>query len=635
MTIDWKHEHLEDTSLVTRWKTGYLALLIAGIELDRRYDESISSRQSELMTFGSCIGRSAVRRHIRRGARGTVASMAQRITEARSQSADYGMPDISILVCNRYPLSEKDLQEIAKSFQERFYAQEQSTSWATLHLEEIEQASFHKSLNKLLYNHNHGYSNRMLLKAVKAREQELETVVPSVCVQLVHKENDKDTVEIGNQLRKHGFQLNSLSLQAAKYIIADIFVQESFESQKICMPLYHPEPPVRESTRALASSRLDQLQQATMNLEQIEEHERMTRELERLEQLRDDGMTVSQIQIIEPRFVPRPVGAPVPEKVPPKHFLAQLVKRTSIKDQLKQTGNNMYKLRPGCKYTYQLHCTVYQYISALSAQEQYAMLVFDWSRKVDCYLTSYGCNYLEQHRPNIDLIELEDQIYQISTGKFLPFSSIPLGVHCARAFPVTSTQMCTVEPKHWLHILENSGYVDEKLEEFLIAYGRLFHRKRLKERNMTLVGPTQCGKSSLLDPLSEIFGDNRICRVSQSNNFGWERMPGSRVIVMEEFRAEKVLTQMLLQVLEGRRVQVDVKYGKNVELQVTQPCVLVSNFPVRIDGDNSGALEQRLQVFQFNKLPGAQLGMNELIEKEAPYVLFRANRAYLNAKQEQ
>ena len=300
-----------------------------------------------------------------------------------------------------------------------------------------------------------------------------------------------------------------------------------------------------------------------------------------------------------------------------------------------QKGDNLYKLLPDAKLTLRYHCTVEQFISFRSSDLKSILQVYRYGASVLKFFTGLGRHVLPQYRPNSDLIELQNAVYQISTGNFLRFEEIPDNNHCSTFFNITSQQMITTLPTRWLSILSNSDIVNERLEQFKLAYGRLFHQKKLKERNLTLVGPSQCGKSTLLDPLNAIIGTENIGRVSQGKNFSWERIVNKKVILLEEFKPQNVCREVLLIVLEGRVINVEVKFEKNVEMKVTQPCVLVSNFPVKIDGDDSGALEERLDVFQFKRLKKIHYGHSSLIEaQESPYVLYICNQAYLKGAQE-
>lgn len=309
--------------------------------------------------------------------------------------------------------------------------------------------------------------------------------------------------------------------------------------------------------------------------------------------------------------------------------------RDKCKDlNLYQRGNNLHKLLPKTKLTYRYHCTNEEYVSSRSGDLNSLLSAYRYSSGVLKFFTGLGRHALPQYYPNADLIELKDCVYQITTGLFLRYEEIPTGNHCFTWFNVTQQQMLTTLPVKWLSILSNSGIVEDKLEQFKIAYGRLFHKKKLKERNLTLVGPSQCGKSTLLDPLNAIVGAENIGRVSQGKNFSWERIVNMKVILLEEFRAENVCREILLLVLEGRIINVEVKFEKNIEMKVTQPCVLVSNFPVKINEDSSGALEERLEVFNFKRLNKIHYGHSTLIEEqESPYVLYICNQAYLKAQQ--
>ena len=78
----------------------------------------------------------------------------------------------------------------------------------------------------------------------------------------------------------------------------------------------------------------------------------------------------------------------------------------------------------------------------------------------------------------------------------------------------------------------------------------LLESGRKKHLNLMLVGPTNCGKTFLLQPLHEIF---RVFATPANNRFAWTNIDKAEVIYLNDFRwnEEVIPFDSLLRLLEG------------------------------------------------------------------------------------
>ena len=90
-------------------------------------------------------------------------------------------------------------------------------------------------------------------------------------------------------------------------------------------------------------------------------------------------------------------------------------------------------------------------------------------------------------------------------------------------------------------------------EEFSTAIKELPEKGRGKGRNISLTGPTNCGKTCVLNPLTKIF--DAFCNPT-TGSFAWIGVEEREIIFLNDFRWDKSVipwADMLL-LLEGQLV---------------------------------------------------------------------------------
>ena len=173
----------------------------------------------------------------------------------------------------------------------------------------------------------------------------------------------------------------------------------------------------------------------------------------------------------------------------------------------------------------------------------------------------------------------------------------------------------------WLQIaqtiLETNGIEKKVLVD---AMKDAIENDRGKYRNVMLVGPTNCGKTFLLNPLSVVFN----CFQNPANsNFAWVGAEESEVILFNDFRWNKQIlpwNDMLL-LLEGALVHLpapkthflkDIAFSKDTPIFCTskQPIVFIRGGS--IEEKETEMMTVRWKIFRLN----GQVPENEQVPVE-------------------
>lgn len=192
-------------------------------------------------------------------------------------------------------------------------------------------------------------------------------------------------------------------------------------------------------------------------------------------------------------------------------------------------------------------------------------------------------------------------------------------------------------PKWWAVITNAFRYMTNPSDMALYARDRrdvetlikrLAHslcRQNTKERVPFLVGLSNTGKSSLVEPMYRLYGDS-LKPVVPVSDFPLEKVPYARYMVFEEFRLDTLPSGILFQLLEHAHVPCNIKSKAAVEVHCTFGKVACSNrypqFPERAK-DLQPALDNRLEFYYFNHpIPDPDMGARKHIhDVETPYVI--------------
>ena len=162
-------------------------------------------------------------------------------------------------------------------------------------------------------------------------------------------------------------------------------------------------------------------------------------------------------------------------------------------------------------------------------------------------------------------------------------------------------------------------------------------RQNTKERVPFLIGLSNTGKSSLIEPMYRLYGDT-LKAVVQDSSFPLEKVPYARYMVFEEFRLDTIPSNTLFQLLEHSMVTCDVKHRSAVEVQCDFGKAACSNryprFPEK-SVDLQVPLDNRIEYFNFSyPIPNPDMGARKHIhEVETPYVIMFMMMVYHGVQQ--
>lgn len=173
--------------------------------------------------------------------------------------------------------------------------------------------------------------------------------------------------------------------------------------------------------------------------------------------------------------------------------------------------------------------------------------------------------------------------------------------------------------------LQRYGNDRRDVERLVTMLAHSICRQNCKEKVPFLIGLSNTGKSSLVEPMVTLYGDS-LKAVIQGSGFPLEKVPYARYLVFEEFRLNILPSNVLFQLLEHGRVTCDIKNHSAIEVNCDFGMASMSNdYPQFSDKYKhlQPALDNRLEYLAFNHpIPNPDKAARNLIGSvEAPYAL--------------
>ena len=154
-------------------------------------------------------------------------------------------------------------------------------------------------------------------------------------------------------------------------------------------------------------------------------------------------------------------------------------------------------------------------------------------------------------------------------------------------------------------VLRHNGI---NLQSFSDAVKELIHKGRGKYRNLMIVGPANCGKTFILNPLSIIY--NTFCNPACSS-FAWVGAEHAECIFLNDFRWSQQIISWhdFLLMLEGQLVHLpapkthyakDIVFDKDTPIFSTGKHAIIYIKNGVIDERETEMMTVRWRVFNFN-----------------------------------
>lgn len=195
------------------------------------------------------------------------------------------------------------------------------------------------------------------------------------------------------------------------------------------------------------------------------------------------------------------------------------------------------------------------------------------------------------------LLDLESERLQPHDPTFFNLSKIP-----------HSFVSQAPEPRRWVRFLqevfEHDPLAIDVLKEF---FGYTLLGDTRFQKMLLLVGPPASGKSTIVNVLEHILGDDNVCCPQLSSlggNFALQSLIGKLLIAIPDARlagdkAVPVL-ERILSIAAGDRLQIDRKFLEPVSIRLNGKILIATNELPRFS-DDSGALLRRLCVVRTVK----------------------------------
>jgi hypothetical protein len=185
--------------------------------------------------------------------------------------------------------------------------------------------------------------------------------------------------------------------------------------------------------------------------------------------------------------------------------------------------------------------------------------------------------------------------------------------------------------------LARYAHARERVEKLVTLLAHSICRQTFKDKVPFLIGESNSGKSSLVEPMKRLYGDS-LKAIVQDSAFPMEKVPYARYLVFEEFRLNTIPSNTLFQLTEHGTVQCDIKNYAAREVLADFGMVACSNIYPRFPERNASLqkpLDARFEYFMFdNSIPNPEKGAREWIhDKESPFVIMFMVMVYHGVKE--
>ena len=185
-------------------------------------------------------------------------------------------------------------------------------------------------------------------------------------------------------------------------------------------------------------------------------------------------------------------------------------------------------------------------------------------------------------------------------------------------------------------LLKYQKYTDEELYWFYVFLGRCLFDVRSKDGWEVLPywkGVAGSGKSTVMNTICKGFYESSDVAVISNNTerqFGLGSLCDAFLVIGPEIKKDFKLEQAEFQsMISGESMSIAQKYKSTKQIMWKSPMTMGGNeVPDWID--NSGSLQRRLVIFQFNEIvKNGDMTLNKKLEAEYPSYLCKAARCYI------
>ncbi len=220
-----------------------------------------------------------------------------------------------------------------------------------------------------------------------------------------------------------------------------------------------------------------------------------------------------------------------------------------------------------------------------------------------------------------DLIEVQGgKCWNLSKMEFvdIPIAESDIGIISPRAFYRWNPEDEPL-PYHFIEMIQNSFPDVARRNMFLCKWYQLlfFHRHQLKTPALLVVGPKDCGKTTLINPILELIPHEFLASITKENQFSTSSInKNTRLTFVDEFSSDRLSADQCKSTLQGgfnvtshKHKAVDIFYNRS------QFYLTANNVP------NWGAedvnVKRRLEIFEMLPLANVDTTISQWLTDHA------------------
>ena len=276
---------------------------------------------------------------------------------------------------------------------------------------------------------------------------------------------------------------------------------------------------------------------------------------------------------------------------------------------------NDYRIRRGyvyakpkrAKVTYVRVCDIETFVHAALANTQLrSKVMIGHIKQLISVLGHRNFAMIKQLQMDQDLIEvLGGKCFDISKMEFIdtPIGEDEIGVRTPRAFfPYNHLQ--PPNPSYFIDTIKNSFPTQKEITAFAIKYYQLMfhHRHQMKRPVLMVVGPRDCGKTTIINPILELIPAEHVASLTPEKQFSCSMLnQDTELTMVDEFNEQNLTASSAKEVLQGGFMTTSDKHKSGRRFRNRSMFFFTAQEEPHW-GTEDGNVKRRLAIFHMKKL---------------------------------
>ena len=220
-----------------------------------------------------------------------------------------------------------------------------------------------------------------------------------------------------------------------------------------------------------------------------------------------------------------------------------------------------------------------------------------------------------------DLIEINNErCWDLSKMEFVdvPLKDDQIGKLSPRAY-FDWDEDTVPNPIPFINLVLNSFSVEEQRALFLAKWYQLmfYHRHQMKTPALMVVGPHDCGKTTMINPILELIPVEYIGSITKENQFSTSSInKDTRLTFVDEFEADRLTASQAKATLQGG-VAVTSQKHKKVDIFYNRSQFFLTANVVPHWGADDINVKRRLEIFEMQRLPNIDPSVSQWLQDNA------------------